>query len=367
MIRFRAAICAALLVLAGCGTGTSADRMEPRRYTDIAEDESIVFFRTAGSLDTEASAWQLRIHGWVFEPEDSSFRRGVAEEVLKRKYGLTVDDGSEPVFSRRINWLITDNERGKTVFVRIGERDYEMPPSDTHGKFESVVSLPAAEAEALAVDGRIGFSAMTAGPSVRRFDGVVTLVPPSGVSVISDIDDTVKLSMITDRAKLLEYAVLREFEPAPGMPALYSDWSREGARFHYVSSSPWQLYPELDEFLAVAGLPADSLHLKRVRFRDETLFDLFAKGEDTKPAQIAPILARWPERTFVLVGDSGEHDPEVYAELLRRHPEQVRRVYIRNVTGARPDDDRFGALFDGIDAERWALFDDPASLHLPAD
>ena len=68
----------------------------------------------------------------------------------------------------------------------------------------------------------------------------------------------------------------------------------------------------------------------------------------------------------MLVGDSGEQDPEVYADLLREFPDRILGVFIRNVTGEAPDNDRFAALFRDIDSERWRLFDDPATLELPA-
>ena len=64
----------------------------------------------------------------------------------------------------------------------------------------------------------------------------------------------------------------------------------------------------------------------------------------------------------MLIGDSGEDDPEVYAESLRRHPMQIARIYIRNVTGAKRDDERFAKVFAGVDAARWVLFDDAGEI-----
>ena len=77
---------------------------------------------------------------------------------------------------------------------------------------------------------------------------------------------------------------------------------------------------------------------------------------------IEEILTAFPTRTFILIGDSGEEDPEVYANLLREHTEQVVRVAIRNVTKASRDDTRFAPLFEGIPPERWLLFEDPKEL-----
>jgi phosphatidate phosphatase APP1 len=135
--------------------------------------------------------------------------------------------------------------------------------------------------------------------------------------------------------------------------------------FHFVSSSPWQLYEPLREFLDDAGFPPAGINLKAVRFRDETLFDLFKKGTETKPGIIEGILETYSGRQFILVGDSGEQDPEVYAELIRNYPDQVLKVYIRNVTEESADNDRFTAVFEDIDASDWTLFEDPLTLQLP--
>ena len=108
------------------------------------------------------------------------------------------------------------------------------------------------------------------------------------------------------------------------------------------------------------------MSLKSIRFRDETFFDLFKKGTETKPASIEKILAAYPGRDFVLVGDSGEQDPEVYAALIREYPDQVRKIHIRNVTRETPDNDRFKAVFADIEPDRWSLFDDPKTLDLPS-
>ncbi len=167
---------------------------------------------------------------------------------------------------------------------------------------------------------------------------------------------------MTNHKALLEYALYKEFEAAPGMAKKYADWAGNGTIVHYVSSSPWQLYAALEAFTVRDGFPGASFHLKAFRFRDETLLNLFKEGTETKPAQIEPILKAWPGRQFVLVGDSGEQDPEIYADLMRRYPDQIRRIFIRNVTGATPDDERFSEIFAGIEPERWQLFTDPAEL-----
>jgi phosphatidate phosphatase APP1 len=138
---------------------------------------------------------------------------------------------------------------------------------------------------------------------------------------------------------------------------------RRSVAFHYVSLSPWQLAPLIDEFLAENAFPGGSLHLQAFRLQDGDLGDLLGDSREKKLAAIEPLLARWPRRKFVLIGDSGQCDPEAYGELARRHPQQIERVWIRETTSRA--DARYDAAFTGVPRERWQLFADPAKLALP--
>jgi phosphatidate phosphatase APP1 len=155
------------------------------------------------------------------------------------------------------------------------------------------------------------------------------------------------------------------------MASLYQNWSRRSVSIHFVSSTPWQLYTDLSEFAENSGFPWASFSLKSVRFRDETLFNLFKKGTETKPLQIEPILRAYPNRRFILIGDSGEEDPEVYAGIFKKYPSQIIRVYIRSVNNYIQDQKRMQALYSGlmqegsVDSPSWTLFTHPGELALP--
>ena len=334
------------LFLAACGAS-------------LDDDENVVLFRTAGWLNQDTQEWHLPIHGWVYEPAQSTARKAVFETILDEKFGLTPNDKTESNLGRRLSLLIADNERGKSLIANLAGREYALPPSAENGHFESTIVVPAADIAKFIVDGRIEYR-------VGTVTGEIRLVESTGLSVISDIDDTVKISDVTDKASLMEHTFLLDFMTAPGMADKYREWAKAAVSFHFVSSSPWQLYPPLTEFLDDASFPWATLSLKAVRFRDETFFDLFKKGTETKPVAIKKVLLAYPDRDFVLVGDSGEQDPEVYAALIREFPDQVKAIYIRNVTGETADNDRFKAVFGDVEPDLWALFDDPAGLKLPS-
>jgi phosphatidate phosphatase APP1 len=334
-------------------------------YSDIKSDETVVFFRTSAWLGEAGKVWNIPIHGWIYEPQNSTVRKAIAEEILEQKYDLTVDKTSKDNFDRRINLIIADNERGKRIIVRIGQQTFPLPQSKENGQFTDIIQLPVKTVDNLKQDNVLRFTTVMDPDDSRRYAGEVILVPPDGISVISDIDDTVKISEVTDHKKLLNNTFYRDFQAVPGMADLYVSWARKKVAFHFVSSSPWQLYPPLNEFMDQNNFPKATFSLKDFRFRDETFFNLFKKGTETKPAQIEPILQRYPGRKFVLVGDSGEQDPEVYASIARKYPDQIARIYIRNVNGATASDQRFKNAFDGLDNSLWQLFADPSGLGLP--
>ena len=79
---------------------------------------------------------------------------------------------------------------------------------------------------------------------------------------------------------------------------------------------------------------------------------------------IEPILRAYPNRDFVLVGDSGEKDPEVYGELARRFPRQIMSIHIRSVDGATRDQERIKSAFREVPDSNWQLFEDARELPL---
>jgi phosphatidate phosphatase APP1 len=161
-------------------------------------------------------------------------------------------------------------------------------------------------------------------------------------AVISDVDDTVIDTNVQNRMKRAYALFLAESKtrlPFEGVDAFYralcdgSTGEAQNAIF-YVSSSPWNLYEHIVEFLDHNGIPAGPLLLRdwglsRTGFAPD--------GRHAhKLERVEEVLAAIGELPVVLIGDSGQRDPELYAEVVRRHPGRVRAVYIRDVS-RRPE------------------------------
>ncbi len=143
----------------------------------------------------------------------------------------------------------------------------------------------------------------------RLFQGTVHLMPRPAVHVVSDIDDTIKVSQVRDKPELLMNTFCRPFRPAPGMAELYRKWDAGNVRFHYVSASPWQLYPPLAEFIREHRFPGGTFAMKPFRIQDGTALNVLGTQNTYKRSIIEPLIQQFPHDQFVLVGDTGEQDP----------------------------------------------------------
>lgn len=160
----------------------------------------------------------------------------------------------------------------------------------------------------------------------------VRVIEPRGVSLISDIDDTIKRSNIALGAKeIFRNTFIRELKDLTidGVRDWYNSLHDMGVRIHYCSNSPWQLYPVLATYFKLAGLPLGSLHLKRYTGMLQGIFEPVA---ERKKGTLEKIMKDFPERKFLLVGDSGEADLEVYTELAVANPGRIKGIFIRDVT-----------------------------------
>lgn len=160
----------------------------------------------------------------------------------------------------------------------------------------------------------------------------VKITEPKGVSLISDVDDTIKHSSIGSGAReIFRNTFIRDLGDLTidGVKEWYNTMYDMGVGIHYVSNSPWQLFPVLVQFFQEAGLPPGSYHLKQYSGMLQGIFEPVA---ERKKGTLERIMRDFPERGFLLVGDSGEADLEVYTDVALANPGRVIGIFIRDVT-----------------------------------
>ncbi|HEX5750859.1 MAG TPA: phosphatase domain-containing protein [Archangium sp.] len=221
------------------------------------------------------------------------------------------------------------------VLARWGEHRWEGT-TDEEGFLELWVEPPP-EAKAGWNDVELELLSPSPGGVERVRAPVLLAGPEARFGVISDIDDTVIVTNVTNFLKRAWTLFLTEHRtrlPFEGVDAFYEalHLGSSGAAVNpifYVSSSPWNLYEHLDEFLQLHRIPAGPLLL-----RDWGLSRTgFAPGggHGHKLEKIRGLMGTLESLPFILIGDSGQEDAEHYRTIVREFPGRIRCVYIRNV------------------------------------
>ena len=177
------------------------------------------------------------------------------------------------------------------------------------------------------------------GQEVVRAVGHVLVPPPkTEFGIISDVDDTIVRTGATDPLTMARIVVLNNPHtrlPFEGVAAFYTALRKgpDGEGYNplfYVSSSPWNLYDLLIDFMNINGIPLGPLFLRDVGLEPDRLIK--SGHLEHKMKQIRTILDTHPDLQFVLIGDSGQEDPEIYREVVRTYPGRIKAIYIRDVT-----------------------------------
>jgi phosphatidate phosphatase APP1 len=234
----------------------------------------------------------------------------------------------------------TDELAGARVRATIGAMTQELV-ADDEGFFRASLPLgtPPAPDAGFWHDLRIELVEPPVDPPLVVAAQVLVPPPDSEFGIISDLDDTVIQTGATNVIRMVRATLLgnaRTRSPFAGVAAFYSALQRgsTGTAFNpifYVSSSPWNLYDVIEQFLALQRIPLGptllrdwGMSLERIPFGHAA----------HKTASIRHIFEMYADTRFVLIGDSGQQDPEIYREVAREFPGRVAAAYIRNVTPA---------------------------------
>lgn len=268
---------------------------------------------------------------------------GTGSKALVEGRVITREDRSEPALdddrsrnlARTMRALVNEEHADVPVTVGIGGSSWTAR-SDREGYFRLLIDdLPAVGA---------GWNTVNATAPGGVGTGSLLMIPAQNVhGLISDVDDTVLVSDVNDKSRLLANSLLLNHlqrEPVEGVPPAYRtllarNADAGAAPLFYLSASPRQIQSGIQSFLDHHDFPRGVLITKRVTndASSEPLENQFAY----KIGKLVEVFERLPHVSFVLVGDDGEQDPEVYETLRRRYGARVSAIWIRRVN---PDPDR---------------------------
>ncbi len=168
--------------------------------------------------------------------------------------------------------------------------------------------------------------------------------------IISDMDDTVLQTGATNAigmAKKVLFGNAKTRVPFEGVSAFYDALQHEENPIFYVSSSPWNLYDLLIEFLETNNIPVGPIMLRDWGISPTEL--LPTSHGDHKREAIDQILETYPDLPFILIGDSGQEDPEIYKSVVHDYPGRILGVYIRSVHEAEERSEKIRSLAEEVE------------------
>lgn len=253
-------------------------------------------------------------------------RRGVESEEIG------VVDERPSTLSRRAT-LRTSLARFLTVEVTRAPVTIHAPGGDVEvrtdrdGYVDHEVQLPDVEPGWLDVR-------LTGPGGAESVAKVLVVDPAADVGVVSDIDDTILhtgLIRVRDFLRATLLTDVADRTPLPGAAALYRALVAPGRPVFYVSTSPWNLHGMLLQFVTLRGFPLGPLLLTDWGPSHTGLFRIGAQQH--KPGLVRRLLDEHPQLRLIMIGDSGQEDPEIYGDIAREQPDRVAAIYIRRITG----------------------------------
>ena len=212
--------------------------------------------------------------------------------------------------------------------------------------------------------------------------GSVHVIAPQGWSIITDIDDTLRDSRAINPSEFIQHALFLDYRSIPGMSHLFQSLENHLSTpasklaVHYVSGSPMSILKPTMAWLDTDGFPRGPMHFVEKTVASIAGINSLRDVINYKNGILKQIIRDFPGRRFIFFGDSGQHDPAIYAKVFRKiqqsNPKQVENwcIYIRKVQGINVKkeavfnrNERFLEDFRGIPPQQWMVFDHANQLN----
>jgi len=275
--------------------------------------------------------------------------RGIGNHRVLKLMGRVLEDDNRPVNSEQSVWnnlrisyyrFETDEVPGVKVRGEFRGKAYEtVTDEEGYFRFEIHPDIPLDDGKPWHT---IQLNLIDPDIQCQPVEGRVLVAGEnSRFGIISDMDDTVLVTNATKPLKAMYLTFLENVNarvPFKGVAAFYHALiENHGGQnpIYYVSSSPWNLYEMLTEFMNLNNIPQGPLMLRDIGIDSEKF--IASSHGDHKRKQILSILELNPDLDFILIGDSGQHDPEIYRQIALELPDRILAIYIRDASSEKRD------------------------------
>jgi phosphatidate phosphatase APP1 len=310
-----------------------------------------VAFRDHASV----SDWILYNQGWYYKGNR------VQALLMEKSLELIVQKDLD---KNRIK-MFTAEGKGKKSLCITGLTRSMCTKTDDEGRIQNTFTMTNQEIELFRrPNGKLLYQTSVVNKNIQAL-GEIYLCDDHGITFISDIDDTIKITGVTSSTETLINTFSGEFKAVPGMAEIYRTWAKEyNATFAYLTASPDQLYPFLREFFDREQFPSGSAHMRHYTWFDVNFIQFFISSNyiQKKTEVLEMFLKNTRNRTFILLGDIFQKDPDIYANIYAQYPNRIAKIFIRKYVNDIVGQQRLETVFKDIPKQKWTTFETGADL-----
>ncbi|KAG5927521.1 hypothetical protein E4U42_002129 [Claviceps africana] len=336
-----------------------------RGVKPVTDSEIVWLLDNTAFKTSRPGTWQAEFVSAVFEREDKRILVDMVSAVL-RTVGLTDGTSERRTIEERVLPFLWNVCPARIVTAVQQSSELKLGPSTINGLSANVLDIH---------DGEIG-SLVSTSTKLGGGTGSITSMQTyyageDGWGIVSDIDDTLKVTMTSDPVGILRETFINTPSPIHGMPDLYAkikSFLPQDTAWFYLSASPYNLYPFLKQFRK-QYYPPGTLILRDSSWKSVAgLLSALTMGtEEYKVDRMKKIHAWLPKRKMIAIGDSTQTDPEAYGEMYRNSPSWIGLILIRKATNIaeigieeKNAPERFEQAFRDVPRRLWHVFEDPA-------
>ncbi|GJC81503.1 phosphatidate phosphatase APP1 [Colletotrichum liriopes] len=334
----------------------------------VTDDDIVWLLDNTAYKPSRLGGWQAEFVAAIFEKEPKCAVVDIVQGVAQ-KLGLADDAEELRTIEERILPFLWDVQPSRLLRVVHQKKELKLGPSATNG----------ISTDTLKVHEQPSGTMVTSSAAVPRgATGLLEMktffAAPEGWAIISDVDDTIKLTQTSDPVGILRETFVNEPTPIEGMPELYRNIKAllpQESPWFYLSASPYNLYPFLREFRD-KYYPPGTIILRDSSWKTVAglLSALTMATEEYKVERMRKVHGWLPKRKFILIGDSTQSDPEAYGDIYREFKGWVKLILIRKVTdiaavgiSAKNEPERFEKAFKHIPRDDWFVFENPVDCN----
>ncbi|CAF0818129.1 unnamed protein product [Didymodactylos carnosus] len=303
--------------------------------------------------------WIVYAQGWFFE--ENPFRSFIAHTALS----TTVSDINE----ERVAYFTASGKKHRELCLE-GLSKQLCTETDNKGLISTKFRISNNDIEKYRQPGGVGGKVLFQVSTFNTYQyinetGEIYLCDDNGISFISDIDDTIKVTGVTSARRVLVNTFSGEYKAIENMAKRYRQWEqRYNATFHYLTASPDQLYPFLRDFFEREKFPLGSAHMRHFTWFDKNFINFFMSQSyiSQKSKVLKMFLDQTRSRYFVLLGDIFQKDPEIYARIYEQYPQRIAKIFIRKYSDDSDGQKRLEQVFSRIPKEKWQTFENGNDL-----